>query len=384
MKFGLVGDLEEAVLLARVLSEREGDSIVGSHVSAALAERLVTAGVTAPAFPSNDELILYSEVEAVIVAASDCDESIRLVRRATQEDRHVVALVPNGVSTAYSYELHLLLDEGLVGIVVLSGRWYAPLAPRLAELDQAARRLKCELPLLADKDLQRRNQIHAIDAMCGAGFRFTQVTGLDINGSDQVVQSRTVTLASSQTEQESVPPATIQFDPDGRNPATVDILVQDGGEHSCATALPCPATAPDVVELRDSLGQISATLTDRPACQQLMEKFSNSLELLEGLDKSLRRRRTVDVYLDSVSERAVFKTQMTAIGCGILAWMIFGMVAYLIIAQVLEVPPTMLYVARILWFTPLVLFLAAQLLLPLARERGDASTAATDENSSVD
>jgi hypothetical protein len=103
-----------------------------------------------------------------------------------------------------------------------------------------------------------------------------------------------------------------------------------------------------------------------------MELLSNSLELLEGLDKSFRRRRTVDVYLDSVSERAVFKTQMTAIGCGVLGYLMFGMVAYLMIAQLLKPSPAVLNVARILWIAPLVLFLIAQLLLPLARDRAPA------------
>jgi hypothetical protein len=100
-----------------------------------------------------------------------------------------------------------------------------------------------------------------------------------------------------------------------------------------------------------------------------MDAFSVTLELAEAVSKSLRRRRTVDVHFDSGSEKGVFKSQMTAIGCGILTFMMFGMVAYLILAQLVELPNIVLHVLRILWIAPLVLFLIAQTLLPLARER---------------
>ena len=100
-----------------------------------------------------------------------------------------------------------------------------------------------------------------------------------------------------------------------------------------------------------------------------MEEFSNTLELMEGLDKSFRRRRTVDIHFDGVSERSAFKTQMTAIGCGVLTWLMFGLVGFLVVAKLANLPPWVLQLGRILWITPLVLFLFAQLLLPLARER---------------
>jgi hypothetical protein len=83
----------------------------------------------------------------------------------------------------------------------------------------------------------------------------------------------------------------------------------------------------------------------------------------------LRRRRTVDVHFDSGSEKGVFKSQMTAMGCGILTFMMFGMVAYLILAQLVTLPDVVLHTLRVLWVAPLVLFLIAQTLLPIARDR---------------
>ncbi|MFV0441974.1 MAG: hypothetical protein ACK5Q5_00230 [Planctomycetaceae bacterium] len=52
--------------------------------------------------------------------------------------------------------------------------------------------------------------------------------------------------------------------------------------------------------------------------------FVRAADLLEGYQRSLRRRRTIDLHLDSHSERSQFKTQMTTIGCGILTWAFLG------------------------------------------------------------
>jgi hypothetical protein len=60
---------------------------------------------------------------------------------------------------------------------------------------------------------------------------------------------------------------------------------------------------------------------------------------------------------------------MTAMGCGVLTFMMFGMVAYLVVAQLTSLPKWVLHTARILWITPLVIFLLAQALLPVARDR---------------
>ena len=126
------------------------------------------------------------------------------------------------------------------------------------------------------------------------------------------------------------------------------------------------------------LDRIVSRLQDADACQRGMVAFSNTLELKAGLDKSFRRRRTVDVYFDGVSERGAFKTQMTAIGCGVLTYVILGLVGFLIVAKVANLPPWALKTARVVWIAPVVLYLLAQLLLPLSRERGTAVDAKDD------
>ena len=84
------------------------------------------------------------------------------------------------------------------------------------------------------------------------------------------------------------------------------------------------------------------------------------------MQHSLERRRTVDLHHEPVSERTIFKTQMTALGCAVLFGTLVLMLGYLAIASVIPLNGTLLIVLRMLVFAPLVLFLLAQLLLPLS------------------
>ena len=77
-----------------------------------------TRRVTSP-----EDAFVTSGIDSVIVAESRAEESIRLARHASQAEYHVVVVPPRDVSTAFSYELHLLLDDSRRGIVVLTGHW---------------------------------------------------------------------------------------------------------------------------------------------------------------------------------------------------------------------------------------------------------------------
>ena len=90
-------------------------------------------------------------------------------------------------------------------------------------------------------------------------------------------------------------------------------------------------------------------------------------ETIDATHRSVRRRRTIELHFEPMSERAIFKTQMTAIGCSLLVATFFLTLAYLGIASLIPLPSWALIGLRTLVFSPLVLFLLAQILLPLTR-----------------
>ena len=90
-------------------------------------------------------------------------------------------------------------------------------------------------------------------------------------------------------------------------------------------------------------------------------------ETLDASHRSVRRKRTIELHFEPMSERAIFKTQMTAIGCGLLIATFLLTLCYLGVAAVVPLQPSVLIVLRALVFAPLVIFLLAQILLPLTR-----------------
>lgn len=66
------------------------------------------------------------------------------------------------------------------------------------------------------------------------------------------------------------------------------------------------------------------------------EDYVRAYDLLEATQRSVRRRRTIDLHFESTSERSQFKTQMTTIGCAVLMWSMFGTFAGLAAGKLLD------------------------------------------------
>jgi hypothetical protein len=94
---------------------------------------------------------------------------------------------------------------------------------------------------------------------------------------------------------------------------------------------------------------------------------TRTFEIVDATHRSIARRRTIDLHFETPSERMVFKTQMTAIGCGVLTFTLLGLVLYLLVAGLFPINANVLSIARIVWLLPLLLFLLLQLLLFVAR-----------------
>ncbi|WP_373649164.1 hypothetical protein [Schlesneria sp. DSM 10557] len=92
-----------------------------------------------------------------------------------------------------------------------------------------------------------------------------------------------------------------------------------------------------------------------------------TFETIDATHRSVKRRRTIELHFEPMSERAIFKTQMTALGCGLLVATLPLTLCYLGIASLIPLPSSVLIGLRMLIFAPLVLFLIVQILLPLTR-----------------
>ena len=365
MKFALAGNNPTAFDVLRELATSAEHTLVRCSLSGELAAVASRSGVPVMLATSVEDALLASEVDTVIIAIDDLDESLRIVRAAAQSARNVVVIPPADCSPAYSFELHLILDESQCGIMPLLPRAVMGEIP-LSEVDLklkelATRQLSLEISLSQTSlGLLHQTVTQGLDYLSASGFKFTQVTALESNAPDGSLLSRLITLSAAPTADKVLPPATLTIKPAAGS--ELSRLLQIHQNDSTIRTV-------SIQEATPVMNRIITVCKSRELCGKWMDAFSVTLELAEAVNKSLRRRRTVDVHFDSGSEKGVFKSQMTAMGCGILTFMMFGMVAYLILAQLVTLPNVVLHTLRVLWVAPLVLFLIAQTLLPIARDR---------------
>ncbi len=380
MRFSLTGDQPDAALLVQGIAWSADHSLGAVHLRGPLEERLQT---TLPAETlhvlSPEDVLVASGTDTVIVAESRVDESIRLARHASQAEYHVVVIPPRNPSTAYSYELHLLLDESKCGIVVLTGRWY--LRDTLSG-DHWVSDGQLHLPAVADDPDPMATLMHAIDACASLGFADSQVTVLGMNDDAIPVYSRQVVLSGSAADRKPRPAITLNCS----GSAEMFRLQSRTGDQPIDRQLILPGHT-DVLP-KDLALQLCRRVVQRlpevSECQSGMYQFSRILQVAGAVEQSVRRRRTIDVYVDELTERSVFKTQMTAIGCGVLTWLLIGMVGYLMTGQLLQPAPDVMRVLRALWIAPVVIFLLAQLFLPIARGRQQVTQSTADQRTTED
>ena len=374
MRFSLTGDQAEAALLVQSIVHSVDHSLVAVHVRGNLESTLQSQfPATARRVPSPEEVIVAPNIDTVIVAESCVEESMRLVRHASQADCHVVIIPPDDLSTAYSYEVHLLLDESNFGIVVLTASWFLT-----DDRSTASPMVDCQLrlPAIADDSTHAATLMHAIDACSSLGFASSQVTVLGIDDNETPSVKCQVVLSGCGADGSIRPSVTLNCS----RSAEQFHLSGKAGEHSVDRHIVMPghvASLPSPIA-RLLCERIAQRLSDANFCQASMEQFSRTLQVTGAVARSIRRRRTIDVYIDELTERSVFKTQMTAIGCGVLTWLMLGMIGYLLLGQLLKPPTTVMMVLRALWIAPVVIYLATQFLLPFARGRQQAIPVSTE------
>ncbi len=381
MKTAFVGTSSLAWPLLQEVSRASDQLLPPSVLQGALRDRALSAGMPLRLAASAEDVMLDPANQVVVLALEDCDEILRLTRAAVQAEKHVVVVLPElTASPALTFELQLVLDESQTAVIPVLGRWQLPQLPPdrvVLGLDPDAIRqltLELSLPELSDAALAVGLRT-GLDLLTASGFLYSQVTCLDQTVPGVGLISRMVSLSTQPEAERLLPPAALTLRPAGpadlAQSVQLTVTYRDGRQQQFAVGE--AALLPRILHL----------CRHRAECSAWLDAASATLELCEATARSMRRRRTVDVHFDAGTERSVFKSQMTAFGCGVLTWLLLGMVAYLIAGQLLALPDWAWHTARILWMLPLALFLMAQLLLPLTRNRGGnprGKTGASEEH----
>lgn len=326
MNFALLGDDAAAVPLIQA-------ALAADHrfIRSALAERLIATQAELAAIPkcSWEDLLIDNDVAAVLVTG-DSDDVQTAAKQLASAGKPLLIVPRLAFGAACAYELSLIRDDSLVRLMPAFEHRFDPelvaLSQRLANGEQGAiRRLQVDRVLASPTSSLSEAEINAasladIDLLQWLGGRYDQVTAQRSGQSEHGCSQATLTLAGA-----GLPDATWTARRGSADVWRVSIETERG-----PITLERSATPKSPAELITAF--VATNVPNTPEWSDAVRVF----DVLDAAKRSLRRRRTIDLHFETLSERQQFKTQMTAIGCGMLMLTLFLMLALLGLGALLE------------------------------------------------
>ncbi len=321
-----------------------------------------------------ESLLADPQLTGLIVTAED-DAGCMVVRQLGQGDTPLDIRPRAAMGLSFAYELTLLSAEQAVPFRALWPMRDAPALSRLKQWLMSAERGLTHVELsrlisvtgLASPEVDQRVaavQLDDLDLLSWFGVRGKRITALSTARPEPTHRRLTVTLQADQG------PAGL-WNLETTQAATSTTILALETTAGRITLEQSPAG--DWRFRSDSFtpGDLSehSSRSTPPDHHTTWEAAVHIFEWVDAIGRSLERRRAIELESEPLSERTIFKTQMAALGCGVLMTTLVLGVGYLFLAELVPLPDWLLHLLRGLVFAPLFLFLLAQLLLPLSRGR---------------
>jgi hypothetical protein len=390
-----LGDSRDALAVARALVELELAELV------AAAECGDLAGELLPLAPGlrleNDwEALLTRGGFEVVVVAGDSDPVLEGARQLARGGARLLVWV-GGAATRLFSELTLLDAESPGRLHPLLPQRHLPLLSVLAD-ELAGQKLGGLLTVqfartdpgpALDAATLDRDFLHDVDVLRWLLGRFEQLTAFrHADPSGRILQA-TTTLGGP-----NLPPVAWQVMPGGPAGWKLTLAGELGRAVVEANARELtlqrngrevetwPASQAEAQAIRQTVREALAPPVAEgqpPGRRTTWDDLLRGVELVAATRESLRRRRTIDVLFEAPSERNLFKSHMTAAGCGLLLVTPVLVVLYLLVAAAFPLPEWLKIVLVTLVFAPFGLFLLLQALVWITRPSA-AEIAAEESN----
>ena len=360
MNFALLGDDPAALPLIGAV-QQAGHQLVRTALSESLCSRSVTVAALTPS--RWEELLIDSTVEAVIVAG-DSDDVQAAAKQLASSGKPLLIVPQADFGTGCGYELSLIRDDSHV--VLMPAFVHRADAELLSlslqmtagELGKVRRiQIDVELPptrgttsLLSEREIEAAS-VDGIDVLRWLGGNYDQVTSLRSGHTEQGCSQATLTLAGAglpdamwNARRGDAPSWRLTVETDQGTQAVERCLLEIDHEQTRKTGTLARHSPSDGQERPSYESLIPTSLIESfvAACrheQVAQPDWSDAVRVFDVLDaarRSLRRRRTIDLHFETLSERSQFKTQMTAMGCGLLLLTLFLMLGLLGLGSMLD------------------------------------------------
>lgn len=353
MKFALLGDDPVVLPLVRVLAEH---SVHRLTAAALLEDRQaeVLGLVPSVRMVSGWEELIPADLDAVIVCGS-ADVIGEGAKQLAASGRPLVVFPQGTWDTELIYELSLVRDDNAVKLIPIQPRLLLPafqeyqkeLTSSPMDEGKSIQHLRWEWEVKTEpgrelpRDVIRSYLLPDVSLLRMLGGEYHQVTAVESATRTGGIVLATVTLTG-----QNLPDAVWSLKP-GTGPSRWKLMVT----HSTGTTTFEGSENPwDIVATHHAQDQSEPAATD--AGQLLLKfierrltmpeerpdwtDFTRDFEVLDAVRRSLARRRTIDLHFETTSERSLFKTQMTAMGCGVLMLTLLAVVALLFLGSVLD------------------------------------------------
>jgi predicted dehydrogenase len=386
-----LGESRDALVVARALGDLEQAELVGVAECGELAGELISLFPAARLENDWEALLTRGGFEAVLVAG-DSDPVLEGARQLARGGARLLVWVGGAAPRLFS-ELTLLDAESPGRLHPLLPQRHLPLLSSLAD-DLASRKLgellsiqflRTQPGTTLDTATLDRNFLHDVDLLRCLLGRFEQLTAFrHADPSGRILQA-TTTLGGV-----NLPPVSWQVGPGieagwrltvsgelGRMVVQANdrelTLERDGHP---IESWPSPRAEAHAVRqsVADALTPPVAE-GQSPGRHTTWDDLLRGVELLAATRESLRRRRTIDVLFEAPSERNLFKSHMTAAGCGLLLLTPVLVVLYLLVAAAFPLPEWLKIALVTLVFAPFGLFLLLQALVWITRPSAAEITA---------
>jgi myo-inositol 2-dehydrogenase/D-chiro-inositol 1-dehydrogenase len=403
MRFAVLGDSPSVNALVQAIVANAGHELVATALAPQTALRLRGSIPRFVDCSGWEELLLLDRLDAVIVADAG-EETLRAARQLAAVGKALLVAPAIGQAATFAYELTLLQADQPTCFVPLFGWRAHPLVGRLRSLVSSGaigeiRHLQLERRIVpgnspGDGGGLSSNDIAAAflsdaDLVQSIWGDYNQVTAIRSGDPVAGISLLTVTLGGPAAPQVLWSATVAETEPRWRlhvagQRGTITLHgTGNGDEATLETAISGQAPEEQHASF-DSAEWLLSAFAERTAAGATQKikpaasgaasvlcpdwaDFIRSVDLFDAIERSIRRRRTIDIHFETPSERGQFKTQMTAAGCSILLLTLGAFVAYLLAETVVNLGPRVKQILLVLTFLPLAAFLILQALLFVAR-----------------
>jgi predicted dehydrogenase len=356
MNFALLGDDPGVLPLVRSIAADSNHQLTHAAGMTATLADVMKLAPSVRVVPQWDELLLDNALNAVIVAGSD-EGVLEGAKQLASAGKALLVFPVAGQGSTWIYELTLIRDDTRVMLFpvfaarvhpqlcrvrdIISGTEIGTVLHLQIEREVHVADESSSTPLLSSADVDEA-LLPDVDLFRNLGGDYNRITALHSGKTSGGISLATVTLAGENLPEASWSLKATTAETTWQLTVAADkgrLVISGGNDASAITVEGDIATD----ESNNTDFDLGAAILDRFEAAMSGDRVRPDwtdltcvFELVEATHQSIRRRRTIDLHFEIPSERSLFKTQMTAIGCGLLGVTFFAVLVVLTIGTLLD------------------------------------------------